>query len=99
MKWVIRGHCLLMKLKGGIIMEVRYYCECYHRTLVVKFPEGYSWLKKETELMLDQFYDEWVNFEGPYETEEIEDMCLEDYMMERLSETYNMWTEWTVEED
>jgi hypothetical protein len=49
--------------------------------------------------MLDQYYDEWVNFEGPYETDDIENMCLEDYMMERLSETYSMWIEWTVEED
>ena len=80
-------------------MEIRYDCECYNRTLVVSFPSGYWYLKTEIEEMLDQYYDEWVNFEGPYETEDIHDMCLEDYMMERLSETYNMWIEWIVEED
>lgn len=78
-------------------MEVRYYCECYRRTLVVQFPEEYDWLKKETELMLDRFYDEWVNFEGPGEY--VHDMCLEDYMMERYSETYCIWDKWYVEED
>ena len=78
-------------------MEIRYYCECYHRTLVIKFSEKYEWFRKETELMLDQFYDEWVNFEGPGEY--VQDMCLEEYMMERLSETYDIWDEWNVEED
>ena len=80
-------------------MLVRYYSECYNRTLVISFPFLYQYLKTEIEEMLDQYYDEWVNFKGPYETEDIEDMCLEDYMMERLSETYSMWIEWTVEED
>ena len=78
-------------------MEVRYYCACYERTLVIKFAPHYDFLKKETELMLDQFYDEWVNFEGP--AEYVQDMCLEEYMMERYSETYAIWDEWYVEED
>lgn len=80
-------------------MEIRYECWCYERTLVIKFPARYSFLKNEILKHLDQYYDEWMFLEGPYETEEIEDMCLEEYMMERLSEIYNMWTEWTVEED
>ena len=78
-------------------MEVRYYCACYERTLVIKFPSHYEFLRKETELMLDKFYDEWVNFEGP--AEYVQDMCLEEYMMERYSETYTVWDEWYVEED
>ena len=76
-------------------MEVRYYCACYERTLVIKFSSHYEYLKKETELMLDQFYDEWI--EGA--SEEVCDMCLEEYMMERYSETYAIWDEWYVEED
>ena len=37
-------------------------------------------LKEKILECLDQHYDEWVLFEGPYETEEIEDMCLEEYI-------------------
>lgn len=76
-------------------MEVRYYCTCYERTLVIKFSSHYEFLRKETELMLDKFYDEWI--EGA--SEEVCDMCLEEYMMERYSETYAIWDEWYVEED
>lgn len=76
-------------------MEVRYYCTCYERTLVIKFSSYYDFLKKETELMLDKFYDEWI--EGA--SVEVFDMCLEEYMMERYSETYAIWDEWYVEED
>ena len=79
-------------------MEIRYDCECYHRTLVIEIPARDYFLKEAFLDCLDQYYDEWVNFEGPYETEEIEDMCLEDYMMQRLSENYDMWIKWTVEE-
>lgn len=80
-------------------MEIRYECECYNRTLVIDIPEKYSYLKEEILKCLDQYYDEWVNFEGPYETEEIEDMCLEEYMMQRLNEKYDVWTKWNVEEE
>lgn len=79
-------------------MEIRYDCECYHRTLVIEIPARDYFLKEVFLDCLDQYYDEWVNFEGPYETEEIEDMCLEDYMMQRLSENYDMWIKWTVKE-
>lgn len=80
-------------------MEIRYECECYHRTLVVSIPARYSYLKEKILECLDQYYDEWVLFDGPYETEEIEDMCLEEYMMLRLDEKYDVWTQWNVEED
>lgn len=80
-------------------MEIRYECECYNRTLVINFPTRYSFLEKEILRCLDQYYDEWMFFDGPYETEEIEDMCLEEYMMQRLSERYDMWIKWNVEED
>ena len=76
-------------------MEVRYYCACYERTLVIKFPSHYEFLRKETELMLDKFYDEWIDgssLKAYY-------MCLEEYIMERYSETYPIWDEWYVEED
>jgi hypothetical protein len=80
-------------------MEIRYECECYNRTLVISFPARCLYLEAEILKCLDQYYDEWIFFEGPYETEDIEDMCLEDYMMQRLSEKYDMWTKWNVEED
>ena len=76
-------------------MEIRYYCACYERTLVIKFSSHYEFLRKETELMLDKFYDEWIYGAS----DEVYDMCLEEYMMERYSETYTVWDEWYVEED
>jgi hypothetical protein len=80
-------------------MEIRFECECYDRTLVINFPVRYRYLQEKILECLDQYYDEWVLFEGPYEIEDIQDMCLEDYMMQRLSEVYDMWTKWDVEED
>ena len=80
-------------------MIITYNCECYNRTLIISFPKRYWYLRDDIEKCLDQYYDEWIFFEGPYETEEIEDMCLEDYIMQRLSEKYDMWIEWNVDED
>lgn len=79
-------------------MEIRFDCECYERTLVITFPKGYVYLKNELLELLEQYYNEWLWIDGPY-GEEIQDMCLEEYMMDRLSEIYNMWTEWCVEGD
>ena len=78
-------------------MEIRYECMCYERTLVIKFPKGYEHLIEEILMCLDQYYDEWINFEefDP----DLQYVCLEEYMMDRLSEIYNMWEEWDVEED
>ena len=78
-------------------MEIRYYNECYNRTLVISFPAELEHIEKDVMNRLDQYYDEWVNFEGPGEY--VHDMCLEEYMMERLSEIYSTWYEWSVEED
>lgn len=73
----------------GMILprEVEYDVVCFERTLKIKFPKGYSHLKDEILEMLDDYYDEWQEDDDP-------DMCLEEYMMERLSETYAMWEEW-----
>jgi hypothetical protein len=76
-------------------MEIRYFCECYNRTLVVEFPGRYHFLMQTIFDDLDQYYDEWM----ACETEVVHDVCLEEYMMQRLSETYGMWITWNVEED
>lgn len=79
-------------------MEVRFWINCFDRELVIKFPEKYDWLKEEIANILDKAYDEWhdvENIEDPEERKYVQDSCLEEYMMERLSETYNMWDEWT----
>ena len=76
-------------------MEIRYYCTCYKRTLVIKFPKDYELIREETKIMLDQFYDEWIDGAS----DEVCDMCLEEYMMERYSETYTIWDKWYVDED
>ena len=76
-------------------MEIRFECECYDRTLVVEIPKRYAHLRKEMVENLNQYYDEWICFE----TEESEEMCLEEYMMYRLSDQYDTSFTWNVEED
>ena len=76
-------------------MEVRYYCACYERTLVIEIPKRYIHLKDEIMNYLDQYYDEWVC----YETEETEIMCLEEYMVDKFTNQYELSVIWYVEED
>ena len=78
-------------------MEVRFWINCFDRELVIKFPFGYEHLKEEIKQMLDDYYFEWHDVENigdPEERKYVQDSCLEEYMMERLRETYNMWDEW-----
>lgn len=67
-------------------MIIEYDVLCFERTLQIKFPDGYEHLKEEILAMLDDYYNEWHNSD--------QDTCLEEYMMDRLSETYAIWTEW-----
>lgn len=67
-------------------MIVEYDVHCFERTLTIKFPDGYENLKEEVLEMLDDYYNEWHNSD--------QDTCLEEYMMDRLSETYAVWQEW-----
>lgn len=67
-------------------MTIKYDINCFDRTLYVTFPEGYEHLKDEILDMLDEYYDEWQNSD--------EGCCCEEYMMERLSETYAVWESW-----
>lgn len=76
-------------------MEIRYYCECYARTLVIEIPKRYVHLKEKMLNQLDQYYDEWVCFE----TEETETMCLEEYMVDKFTDQYELSVIWYVEED
>lgn len=76
-------------------MEIRYECECYDRTLVIELPKRYIHLSEEIVYNLNQYYDEWIYFE----TEESEEMCLEEYIMYRLTNQYDVSLAWHVEED
>ena len=76
-------------------MEIRFECECYDRTLVIHFPSRLKHLQEEIMENLDQYYNEWIFFE----TEAAEEMCLEEYMMYRITEQYDMSLAWHVEED
>lgn len=81
-------------------MIIEYDIHCHERTLQIKFPDGYEHLREEILKMLDGFYFEWhdaENIEDPEEKAYVMDVCLEDYMMDRLSETYNMWEEWDTD--
>lgn len=67
-------------------MLIEYDVVCFERTLTITLPDKYEELKNEILMMLDDYYNEWQNSD--------ETMCLEEYMMERLSETYAIWEEW-----
>lgn len=75
--------------------EIRYEVECFGRILVITFDKAYKDLESEILEMLDDFYGEWHNSDDPI----VECMCCEEYMMDRLSETYSIWDDWTVEEE
>lgn len=78
-------------------MIIEYDVHCHERTLTITFPNGYEHLKKAIIKMLDEYYDYWHDAENIEDDEErtyVMDVCLEDYMMDKLSETYNMWEEW-----
>ena len=67
-------------------MIIEYDIHCFDRTLIIKFPDDHEIHKEEIIKLLDYYYDEWQNSN--------EDTCLEEYMMNRLSETYTTWTKW-----
>lgn len=78
-------------------MIIEYDISCFERTLVIKWDDHYEYLKNEIIEMLDDYYFEWHDAENIEDDEErlvVLDSCLEEYMMDRLSETYNMWEEW-----
>lgn len=78
-------------------MIIEYDVHCFERTLQITFPEGYEWAEGEILRLLDDYYCYWhdaENIQDPEEKAYVQDACLEEYMMERLSETYNQWTEW-----
>lgn len=76
-------------------MEIRFECECYDRTLVIEIPKRYIHLSKAIIMDIEQYYDEWICFE----TEETEVMCLEEYIMYKLTEQLDVSLAWHVEED
>ena len=67
-------------------MIIEYHIHCFGRTLYVTLPEDHKHLKDEILGMLDEYYDEWQNSD--------EGCCCEEYMMDRLSETYTAWEFW-----
>lgn len=81
-------------------MIVTYDVSCFERELKIIFPDGYEGMRKEIEEVLDDAYYEWHSpeeIEDPEERAFVEDSCCEEHMMDRLSEIYNMWDEWTSE--
>lgn len=81
-------------------MIIEYDLNCFDRTLTITFPDKYEYLKEEILEMLDGFYFEWHDAENIEDSDEraaVLDICCEEYMMDRLSETYNMWDEWDTD--
>lgn len=83
-------------------MVTKYWVNCFERELCIEWDDAYKSLEKEILDMLDDYYSEWHStdeIEDPEYRAYIEDSCCEEFMMERLSETYNMWESWWVEGD
>ena len=83
-------------------MITRYFVNCFERELCIKWDDAYKYLEKEIIDMLDGYYCEWHSTEevaDPDYKAYVENSCCEEFMMERLSETYNMWESWWVEGD
>lgn len=78
-------------------MIIEYDIHCFERTLYITLPDDYKHLKDEILEMLEEYYNEWHDAENIEDDDErfaVLDTCLEEYMMDRLSETYNIWEEW-----
>lgn len=83
-------------------MIVRYWVNCFDRELCIEWEDGYKEFENEILETLDDAYCTWNSTEDIEDTEErifVENSCCEDFMMEKLSEIYNMWDSWWVEGD
>lgn len=83
-------------------MITRYFVNCFERELCIEWDDAYKHLEKEILDMLDGYYCEWHSTEeiaDPDYKAYVENSCCEEFMMERLSKTYNMWESWWVEGD
>lgn len=83
-------------------MITKYWVNCFERELCIEWDDAYKHIEKEILDMLDDYYNEWINVEGIDDPEErgyVETTPCEEYLMERLSETYNMWGYWTIDVD
>lgn len=81
-------------------MIIEYDIHCFQRTLKITIPDDYKHLKGKILKMLDEYYYYWhdaENIEDDVERTVVMDTCLEEYMMDRLSETYDMWEEWDTD--
>ena len=78
-------------------MIVEYDIYCFERTLRIKFPEGYEHLKDEILKILDKSYDTWMHIgeiTDSVERDYVNNACLDEYMIGKLTETYDMWETW-----
>lgn len=81
-------------------MIIEYDVHCHERTLLIKFPNKYEHFKETILEYLDAFYIFWHDAESIEDDEErlaVLDSCCEEFMMDRLSETYNMWEWWDTD--
>jgi hypothetical protein len=81
-------------------MIIEYDIHCHERTLLIKFPRRFEHLEKDILEYLDAFYIFWhdaESIEDPEERAIVMDSCCEEFMMDRLSETYNMWEWWDTD--
>ena len=62
-------------------MTIEYDIHCFERTLYITMSDKHLQHKEQILKMLDESYDEWQNNDI--------DTCLEEYMMEKLSNEYS----------
>jgi len=79
-------------------MYVKYDCFCFERGLEIVLPDKYKADREDIYVLLDEAFEDWNNFESiedPKERQYVQYACLEEYMVERLSEKYPEWIKWT----
>lgn len=69
-------------------MKILFLMKEYRIALQIDFSDNYSYLKSEINLMIHDFYNEFI----------INKLTCNPaiYIMDRLSETYNIWTSWEI---
>lgn len=69
-------------------MIIEYDIHCFERTLKIKLGDAYEPSREAILKSLDEYYDEWHNTD--------QDTCLEEFMVNKLLDTYNIpyYEEW-----
>lgn len=82
-------------------MEIKYWVNCFDRELTVILSDEYIGQEQKILDMLEEYYLEWhavEEIEDPERQAYVNQSCCEEYMIERLSETYQV-IEWDSDDE